>query len=160
MHAPALGLRTYKPTRSECLPWPGHCEKTNCTLPLLRHFSPVKACQAFGCPASNSGVARGKDVPGPFVLTLHISISLMLIKSSSRMSKWEGPAMFITIHTMNHCVEAAFYSCFCKVYSSRLSRSGASEQRVRIQCHSFALRKVASSLWLFSIIQTERSSRE
>ena len=93
----------------------------------------------------------------------------MLIKISSRKSKWEGPVMFITVQSMHYGVETTFYSCFCIVYSSRLSPSWASKQRVRIHVAFFRLAKGSlrsvdllyyKHRKIFSIMNTERSSRE
>ena len=80
--------------------------------PLLRCFGPVRAFTRLlhlDVQLAPS-VERGKDVSGPSAFMLYISIPLMLIKNSSRKSHWEGPAMFITIHTMHCGVEAVFYS--------------------------------------------------
>ena len=78
--------------------------------PLPRRFGPVRA---FVRHLDVQLAIRGEDVSGPSVLMLYIYTSLMLINNSSCKSEWEGPAMFITIHTINYGVKAAFCSHFC-----------------------------------------------
>ena len=79
--------------------------------PLPPHFGPVRT---FVGHLDVQIAIRGKGIQGPSVLMLYIYISLMLMINSSRTTEWEGPAMFITIHTMSCGVKAVFCSHFCR----------------------------------------------